>query len=610
MAIPMRRLLVGRPLPTSRAQHERLNRLLALPVFSSDALSSVAYGTEEILFALVLAGSAALAYSIWIGVAIAALLLVLTISYRQTIFAYPSGGGAYIVASDNLGMGFGAVAGAALLIDYVLTVAVSTASGVAAITSAVPALVHLRVVLCVGFILFVALANMRGVRESGALFSVPTYLFVGSFLAMIGVGLLRHLVGGAPMAYVPPAETAPVGGVHVALVVILLQAFASGCSALTGVEAISNGVQAFKAPEAHNAATTMIWMAVLLGTMFMGLTYLSHVLHILPSHSETVASQIARTVFGGKGAWYFLIQGATALILILAANTSFADFPRLSAILARDRLMPRWLAHLGDRLVFSNGITVLALLAMLLVVVFQGSVHRLIPLYAVGVFLSFTLSQAGMVRRWLRMGAGWLNAKTLTNLLGAMTTLVALGVIASMKFKHGAWVVVFLIIILVLFFFRIHHHYQSLRRQLTVEGWARPAEAKHTVIVMVAGVHRGIVHALDYARLIAADCRALYVEVDPQDTAQLYQRWEKWSAGVPLLILASPYRSLTAPVMQYLDAVQEGDPGHMVTVILPEFVPARWWHHLLHNQSAWLLKLKLLFRRNVIVTNLRYYLDE
>jgi len=602
--------------------------VLALPVFASDALSSVAYATEEILLALV-AGAAALSHSIPIALAIAALLAIVATSYKQTIHAYPSGGGAYIVARENLGIWPGSVAGAALLIDYVLTVAVSIAAGVAAITSAFPVLTPYRVGLCVVCVFGVALANLRGVKESGRLFAVPTYLFVGSFLWMIGVGVFRYAMHTLPP---PPAQAAAATDLTgLALLFVMLRAFASGCAALTGVEAISNGVQAFRAPEADNAAKTMTAMAALLGTMFIGLTFLAHVLGIAPRDGETVASQIARATFG-TGAWYFIIQAATALILILAANTSFADFPRLSALLARDRLLPRQLSHLGDRLVFSNGIMMLAILSSALIVLFRGETHLLIPLYAVGVFLSFTLSQTGMVVRWLRLGKRWCSRETVVNAGGACATGVVLTVIALEKFmpedavrlvrlpftlpvigdsiRAGAWMVVILIPLMVLGFLRIHEHYQSLRRQLTVDGWAEPAPLKHTVIVLVSNIHRGTVQALRYAHLIAADCRALCVDINSEDLPLFYRRWEEWETNIPLLVLDSPFRSITEPVLQYLDAVQDGDRNHMVTVILPEFVPARWWHHLLHNQSALLLKFLLLFRRNVTVTNLRYHLEE
>ncbi|MDH7569378.1 MAG: APC family permease, partial [Armatimonadota bacterium] len=463
-----------------------------------------------------------------------------------------------------------------------------------------------RVAMCVGVIAFVAVANLRGVRESGVLFAIPTYLFIASFAALLGYGFQLYLHGALAL---PAAETPAVAAGSGAIgVFLLLHAFASGCAALTGIEAISNGVQAFKPPEARNAASTMVWMAAILATLFLGLTFLANALHVVPHHGETVVSQIARAVFQG-GPMYYVIQAATSLILLLAANTSFAGFPRLAAMLARDRLLPRQFAHVGDRLVFSNGIVALALVASALVVFFHGNTHSLIPLYAVGVFLSFTLSQFGMVRRWLRNGNPLWHRNTLINLVGGCTTLVVLIVIAWMKFTHGAWMVVLLIPVLVWIFFRINAHYQTLRRQLTLEGWSRPAPPRHTVLVLVSGIHRGIVQALDFARLISADTRGVYVEVEPEVTRQFYQRWEQWAPDIPLLVLESPYRSLTEPVLQYIDAVQDGDPNHVVSVIIPEFVPARWWHHLLHNQSALFLKFVLLFRRGVIVTNVRYYLD-
>ncbi|MGD8819858.1 MAG: APC family permease, partial [Anaerolineae bacterium] len=490
-----RQILIGAPLPSASILHERLGKIQALAIFSSDALSSVAYATEEILLVLVLAGSTALELSVPIAMAIVALLAIVTTSYYQTVHGYPSGGGAYIVAFDNLGMWPGLIAAAALLIDYVLTVAVSTTAGIASITSAFPSLFPIRVELCLLAILLIAWANLRGVRESGTLFAIPTYGFVALFTALIAVGLARLLTGN--LASPAPSGTAAVTEAAQALTLLLvLRAFASGCTALTGVEAISNGIPAFRRPEAENAGKTLVAMAVLLGSMFLGISFLARGLGIVPVEQETVISQIGRQVFG-DGGLYLALQVMTTLILVLAANTSFADFPRLAAILARDRYLPRQLTNLGDRLVFANGIVALAVLASALVILFGGRTHRLIPLYAVGVFLSFTLSQAGMVRHWAKLGGPKWLWKAAINGLGAVTTGIVLLVIAATKFSHGAWIVILLIPAFVWMFQRIHQYYLTVAHQLSLEGqvpkkWAGLASRKRQkVVVAVSGMHRG-----------------------------------------------------------------------------------------------------------------------
>ena len=600
----LKRVLVGPPMPLAQARHERLGKSIALAVFSSDAMSSVAYATEEILLILVLAGAAAAHLANPIAVSIAGLLIIVAISYQQTIHAYPNGGGSYIVAHDNLGTVPGLVAAAALLVDYVLTVAVSVAAGMAAITSALPSLQGYKVVLGVVFVAAIALANIRGVRESGRIFAVPTYFFIVSFGVLLVGGFYRMVTGTLePVTEPPPAA------MEALTWFLVLRAFSSGCTAMTGTEAISNGIPAFRAPESRNAAITLAWMAGILATLFVGLTVLASALHVLPSDTETVVSQIARRVFG-SGLLYYLIQAATALILVLAANTSFADFPRLSSLLARDRFVPRQFATLGERLVFSNGILVLAGFAALLLVAFRGETHALIPLYAVGVFISFTLSQSGMVHYWwTRRGPGWRHRLAI-NGTGALATGIVTIVIAATKFTHGAWIVVIVIPMLVVTFLAMHRHYEEVAEALTLEGLEGPPEFQHTVLVLVGDVHRGVVRAVQYARTLApnATVRAVYVETDPGRTAKLEEKWGAWGLGVPLVVLTSPYRSLLRPLLDYIDHIQARGDDQMVTIVVPEFLPRRWWQHVLHNQTALLVKGALLFRKNTVVADVPYLL--
>ncbi len=602
--------LIGHPLPTYRLIHERLNKLQGLAVFSSDALSSSAYATEEILLALMLAGPAVLGLARPIALAITTVLAIVAFSYYQTVHAYPSGGGAYIVAHDNLGIWPGLAAAAALMIDYVLTVSVSVSAGVAAVTSAVPVLFAQRVPLGIAAVVLIAVINMRGVRESGTIFSIPTYLFIGTVLTMLLIGAVR--AWGTPA--IPPRLPETAAAFQPLTLFLILRAFASGSAAMTGVEAISNGVMAFRPPESRNAGSTLIWMAGILGTLFLGITFLSQHLGIVPVEHETVVSQLARTVFGG-GFAYYLTQAATALILILAANTSFADFPRLSSILARDRFQPRQLANLGDRLVFANGIIVLAVLSSALIYIFQASTHQLIPLYAVGVFLSFTLSQTGMVRKWWReRGPGWTHS-IFFNLLGAVATAVVLVVVLIAKFAQGAWIVALLIPALVLFMRGIYLHYQDVSQQLSLVGAQVPSVVRqHKVVVPVAGINRGVLPALRYAKSLSDDATAVIVDIDPRETAEVVKRWEQWGLGVPLKVLPSPYRSVLTPFLRYLDELEwEVSFDQQLTVVLPEFVPSRWWHFLLHNQNALLLKAALFFRRRAghrvtVLVDVPYYL--
>jgi amino acid transporter len=640
----LKRFLVGSPIRTARLAHERLTKKTALAIFASDALSSTAYATEQIL--LVLAAAALVQNQgnpfsklVPITIAISVLLIIVSISYRQTIRAYPSGGGAFIVAKENLGTVPGLVAGASLLVDYCLTVSVSTSAGVEAITSAMvgtrfaPLHEH-RVVLCLFFITFIMLANLRGVREAGSFFAAPSYAFIVSFLFLIGYGIIRYYVNPEIVPIPDDANLKIAEGyapqpLHLFL---LLGAFANGCAALTGIEAISNGVQAFKQPESKNAATTLTWMTVLLVTMFLGASVLAYLFGIHPLQRETVISQIARVVFTGPMGWfYYVVQATTASILILAANTSFSGFPRLASLLARDRFLPRQLANLGDRLVFSNGIVVLAVLSGALVWAFNADTSRLIPLYAVGVFLGFTLSQSGMVMHWWREGKS-LRANRATaqsaagehppakksnwkrflviNGVGALSTFVVLAVFIVTKFTHGAWLVVLVIPLLVFLFRQIHRHYVEVARQLSTEGLEALRPLHHEVIVPISGIHRGVIAALEYAKSIAPHhVTAVYVNLDDEATQNLREKWQQWGSGVNLVVVASPYRSLGRPLFNYVDRVRRSSPDVIITIVLPEFVPAKWWQNLLHNQNTLFLKGALLFKRGVVVTNVPYHLE-
>jgi amino acid transporter len=602
----IKRVLVGEPIPSHLAHHERLSRVTGLAVLSSDALSSVAYATEAILVVLLIGGRAAFGYATPISLLIATLLLIVAFSYRQTIFAYPSGGGAYIVAKENIGQGSGLVAAAALLIDYTLTVAVSIAAGVAAVTSALPQYHVNRVELGLVFLVLLTLGNLRGIRESGRIFAVPTYFFIGSILILIGIGAWRFVSGGiTPIA---SETTIPANALSNLTILTLLTAFSNGCTAMTGVEAVSNGVPAFRPPEARNAAATLVTMALLAVTMFVGITLLAHAYQVIPNEHETVVSQLARGVFGGRGTAYYLVQAATMLILVLAANTAFADFPRLSSIVARDRFLPRQFMNQGDRLAFSNGIIALSVFAGLLLIVFHGDTQSLLPLYMIGVFVSFTLSQTGMVIHWRRLREpGW-RTSAVINGIGAVTTAVVLVIVAITKALEGAWIIILLIPCLVAVFRETRRHYDRVAAQLSVQGWAPPPRRHNTVLVPISGIQRAVVEALQYARSMSDDVRAVYVNTDPAATEALKRDWSKWGEGVRLIVLESPYRSLMEPLLEHIEQTQTANPEDYVTVILPEFLPARWWHHLLHNQRALLIKGALLFRKHVIVTSVPFHL--
>ncbi len=609
--LQLKRFLLGDPLPTSAHSEERLSNAAGLAVLSSDALSSVAYATEEILVVLVLAGSGALSISMPIAGAIILLLAIIILSYRQTIRAYPHGGGAYIVARENLGLYPGLIAGGSLMIDYILTVAVSVSAGVAALTSAVPTLFPLRVELCVFFIFLLMLANLRGLRESGKLFMIPTYTFIVSLFLLIGLGLYQSFSGQVSEAPALVQAQEPLA------LFLILRAFAAGCTALTGVEAISDGVLAFQAPEWKNARTTLLYMGLILGSLFIGVTYLANVYHIVPEEGQTAVSLLARQILG-TGPLYYFLQVATFLILILAANTSFADFPRLSYFLARDGFLPRQLSLLGDRLVFSNGVILLSLCAIVLVVIFKGDTTAIIPLYAVGVFTSFTLSQTGMVRYWFREKTpGW-QARALMNGIGALVTFVVLMIIAATKFLLGAWVVVIAVPLLVSLFLAIRKHYQSVARQLTLQAIQprsylprpRVACATHPVIVLVGALHRGTMEALDYARAIGDEITAIHIDIGSTDREKLQRQWAELESDIPLVILDSPYRSVVMPIVEYVNSAEEHYlPGIYMTVVLPTFVTARWWENILHNQTSLLVRSALLFKRGRVVTSVRYFLQ-
>lgn len=601
----LKRTFVGTPLTTEHLSHELIPKWKALAVLSSDALSSVAYATEEILIPLSLFAVGAVAWSLPIALAVAALLVIITLSYRQTIDAYPNGGGAYTVAKENLGKKAGLVAAASLLIDYTLTVAVSVASGVENFVSAFPGFNEHKVLIGVAVIFFVMLMNLRGVKESASVFALPTYFFIFSVLALVGTGVFRLAMGyeipKAPLVHEMYPEIP---------IFLLLRAFSSGCSALTGIEAISNGIPIFKSPAQKNAKITMVWMSSLLGVMFLGITFLAHMLGIVPHDGQTVISLLSTSIFG-QNLMYYLVQISTALILFLAANTSYADFPRLASLLARDGFLPRQLGSLGDRLVFSNGILGLSFAAMFLLMIFGGVTHHLIPLYAVGVFLSFTLSQLGMVRHHLRLREnGWMRA-LLFNSVGALTTFVILLVIAITKFMSGAWIVLLLIPALVWFFLQIKDHYLYVARRLgRVSGdqSTQMLPSNHAAVVPVSNLHPGVLLALQYARSISKDVRACYVELSPESTAKLKEQWEKSVPQIPLVVLESPYRSVIEPVLDYLDKVKDEKREQLVTVIIPEFVTKHWYHQFLHNQTAFLLRAYLWLKPDTIVTSVRYHI--
>jgi amino acid transporter len=619
--------LFGRPLTTADAPHQAISKAVGLAVFSSDAMSSSAYATQEMLVILALAGTQAFHFAIPLSVAIVGLLAIVTISYEQTIHAYPSGGGAYIVARDNLGERAAEVAGSALLMDYILTVAVSISSGVAQITSAVPALLQWRAELAVVLVIFVMLVNLRGVKESGTFFAIPTYFFIFTMFATVIVGIVRFLTGSLGTVIDPP-ELEMIHGAQAVSLFLILRTFANGTSALTGVEAISNGIPAFKEPRSRSAGITLVWMSTLLATLLLGITFLAVRIGATPSEVETVISQLGRTAFGGRNLGYLLVIVATSLILIMAANTAFADFPRLAALLGQDGFLPRQFAYRGSRLVFSRGIIALALVAAVLIVIFDASVTALIPLYAIGVFLSFTLSQTGMAIRWnkigkltpseevkergstLRFEPGW-RLKMLVNGFGAALTAVVAVVFAVAKFTDGAYIILILIPIVVFILNRIRRHYRELAQNLSLEDFGeRPPISRHRVILPLSGVHRGTLAALRYARELSNDVTAVHVSVDSEDAERVRKKWDTWGEGVRLVILDSPYRLLMEPMLEYIEAIdQERQPNDIITVVVPQFVPKQTAANVLHTQAATWLQLALRGKPGLVITDVPYQLE-
>ena len=610
----VKRVLIGAPISTAEAAHERLTKIKALAVLSSDALSSVAYATEEILRVLLVAvGVTALSVSLPIGVAIMVLIVVVGMSYRQTIKAYPHGGGSYIVAKDNLGEGPALTAGAALMADYTLTVAVSIAASVAALVSAFPALHSHRVGLGVAFILLVTVLNLRGIRESGSIFAVPTYLFLIGMFIMIAVGFARTAANGFEAEAVP-TEAHDLAGTGALTIFVVLRAFSSGCSAMTGVEAISDGVPAFNPPEWLNARKTLTAMVTILVVTFGSITFLAHQFGTFPMEAneanyETVISQIARHAFGGANGAYYYIQFATMAILVLAANTAFSDFPRLAYFLARDRYMPRQFTYRGDRLAFTTGIVTLGLLAGIVLVIFGGEVEHLIPLYALGVFTSFTISQFAMFTRWQkRREPGWKTGRVI-NLIGATATGVVAVVVALTKFLAGAWMTALVILLLILMMRAIHKHYQRASTELATGTPIDPRLIRHTVIVPVSSMNRVALQTLAYAQSISDDVTAVHVMDDEGDIEEFRSKWEELGLDIPLVLIESPYRALVSPLLKYIDEIDRQRQDDTLTVVLPEFVARHWWEHLLHNQTALRLKAALLFRPNTVVTSVPYHLE-
>ena len=619
--------LLGRPLPTADAEHETIGKGVGLAVFASDALSSTAYATQEILVILAGAGTLAFGYVFPISIVIVALLAIVVISYEQIIHAYPSGGGAYIVASDNLGKFPALVAAGALLTDYILTVSVSISSGVAQIVSAYPQLFDYRVVISVFFVFLIMLVNLRGVREAGTAFAVPSYFFITIMLVLIGTGLFRWASGSLGVVLSPP-EFEPIDEITGITAFLLLHAFSSGTTALTGVEAISNGTTAFKEPRARNAGITLIWMACILGVLFIGISFFTKEIRAVPSETETVISQLARTVFNGQGFFYLCVIFATTVILILAANTAFAGFPRLSALLASDGFMPRQLTYRGSRLVYSYGIVALAATASVLIVIFQASVTRLIPLYAIGVFLSFTLAQAGMTKRWWRSGKldpaqqpkdhsrahplhydkFWF-IKMISNGFGALCTGLVMLVFAITKFHDGAWIVLILTPALIFIFLRIHRHYASLAKRLSLKDYGEPPpyNVRHRVLVPISNVHRGTLAALRYARMMSDDVTAIHVSLEPDDTVKVREKWETWGRGTRLVILDSPYRLFVEPLLNYIEEILASrQSNETITIVVPHFVPEKKLHNVLHMQTAELLRRELLATPGVVITEVPY----
>ena len=614
--------LIGRPLPTADAPHQTISKAVGLAVFGADALSSIAYAPQETLVILAAAGTQALGYAFPISIVITVLLAIVSISYLQTIHAYPSGGGAYTVVKENLGESAALVAGAALLTDYVLLAAVTVSSGVAQIVSAFPDLFPFRVWLSVGLLGLIAVANLRGVKESGNIFALPTYFFLAMTALTVAIGFFRYITGTLGVVIDPPLletiHTEPIS------LFLLLRAFSNGTTALTGVEVIANGVRSFREPRTHNAVVTMVWMSTILAVLFLGIVYLLGVISAVPSEFETVISQLARTAFGNRGLLYLGTIAATTIILILATNTAFAGFPSLSAIIAGDGYMPRQLAYRGSRLVFSRGIISLTAIASFLIIIFNASVTALIPLWAVGVFLSFTLSQAGMARHWWmnrsatvkqgsekekiqRSNTGW-QWKLAVNGVGAMTTAIVTLIFAITKFVDGAWIIVLLLPAIVINFYGVHRHYLTLAKDLSLEHYGEPPPSKrHRVIMPVSSIHQGTLEALDYAASLSSDVTVVHVSIDPAQTEKLRHKWSWWGKGVRLVVIESPYRTFLEPFLEYVNELSDVlQPNERLTIVVPQFIPKHWWHNLLHTQTAFWLRFMLLNKRRVVITEVPY----
>ena len=587
-------LLIGPALPTRTLGHKQLNKIRALAAFSPDALASIAYANQEIYLGLVVAGSVGLSYAWPIGLGITSLLVIVALSYFQTIHGYPSGGGSYIVARSNLGDVPGLLAAAALLVDYLLNAAVSLTAGVAALASAFPGLWPHRIAIALALLVIITMVNLRGLQESGTFMAVPVYFFLAAYFSMLVYGFVRLAIEGpTPLATVAPPALQPL------TLLLILHTFSTGSTALTGVEAISNGVPAFEPPQAKNAGRTLMIMAVLMGLLFAGSIGLTQFLGVVAGSQETILSALARRLFGSN-LLYYLIQFATLGILTVAANTSFAGFPRLAAILAQDGFLPRQFSSLGDRLAFTNGILLLGSFTAVLIVLFGGDTHALIPLFAIGAFLAFTLSQAGMVVHWWRVRGQQWRLKSFINGIGALATLTTLIVVVISKFIEGAWITILLIPLILLGFRQITIHYRQVRNQLSLKGLPpslKPVEPTR-VVIPISGIHRGMIDAVNFARSISDNVTAVYVELEPGAGEKAREEWESWWPDVPMVIVSSPYRSIVSPLMQYLDEtdIQHND-GHLATVVLPEFIPGRWWQSLLHNQTAFLIKAALLYQR-------------
>jgi amino acid transporter len=616
--------LIGRPLQTADAPHQTIGKAIGLAVFSSDAMSSVAYGPQEMLMILAVAGTQALGYAFPLAMAIVVLLVILTLSYEQTIHAYPGGGGAYIVSRDNLGEIPSLVAGASLLTDYILTVSVSVSSGVAQIVSAYPVLFDYRAVIAVTLVMFIMLINLRGVKESGATFAVPTYFFLVMMFVTTGIGLFRYATGSLGVVVAPPHFEVNV--LHPITLFLILRAFSNGTTSLTGVEAISNGIMAFKEPRSHNAGTTLVWMSGILGTLLLGITFLAVHIGAVPSEAETVISQLARTVYNGRNFIYVATLLGTTLILVMAANTAFADFPRLSALVAIDGFLPRQLAFKGSRLVYSYGIVSLALIASGLILLFNASVSGLIPLYAIGVFLSFTLSQAGMSHRWWKIGRlkpgteliergstlhhdqHWL-VKMIVNSVGSLATGMVMLIFAVTKFTEGAWVVLILIPVLVAVFLFIHRHYYMMANRLSLENYGEPPPytGRHRVIVPISNVHQGTLAALRYARILSDDITVVHVSTEPAETEKVQKKWGTWGKGTRLVIVDSPYRLFLEPLLGYIEEIiANRQQNETITIVVPQFIPSKRLYNVLHMQTADLLRKELLSKPGVVITDVPY----